>query len=120
MSVCQLEPSIELSENFQVAPYNLWFPGQTALFRKAALDPSINFWSKVFDFNKEQGEHWSLLSSEDFPNKCEKTINGLNENENPVEAPRDYGGNLLGGVIEARKIEIWEDTFWATIFKGNR
>ena len=59
-----------------MAPYNLFYPGQRELFRRAGLNPANNFWSQVFDFNKEKDVHWSMLSPRDFIEKVEKTFPG--------------------------------------------
>jgi protein XRP2 len=47
------EPIIELSDGMVFRPFNAGYPGHADHLRNAGLDPLVNEWQKVFDFNDE-------------------------------------------------------------------
>ena len=56
-------PPPPLSDNMKFACFNGGYEGQGAHMEAAGLDPKINKWALVFDFNDEAktGKNWSLL-----------------------------------------------------------
>lgn len=47
----QTEPVIELSSGVEITPFSGGFEGQADCMRSANLDPEVNFWWGVYDFN---------------------------------------------------------------------
>jgi len=65
------EPVIETSSDLTFAPFNGSYPGLSEHFKAANLDPAVNLWQKIFDFNKddqqsEEEPHYSLLPKENW------------------------------------------------------
>eukprot|EP00616_Rhizochromulina_sp_CCMP1243_P009413 CAMPEP_0118966330 /NCGR_PEP_ID=MMETSP1173-20130426/3806_1 /TAXON_ID=1034831 /ORGANISM="Rhizochromulina marina cf, Strain CCMP1243" /LENGTH=408 /DNA_ID=CAMNT_0006915089 /DNA_START=32 /DNA_END=1258 /DNA_ORIENTATION=- len=60
---CISEPIIELSTNMKFACFHGGYPEQATHMQQAGLDPRVNKWSMVFDFNDEAktGKNWSVL-----------------------------------------------------------
>lgn len=64
---CKTEPIIETSKGMKFAPFNGAYPGHRKAMLDADLDPSINKWHAVYDFNDPsgKGENWRLLPEEE-------------------------------------------------------
>ncbi len=67
---CKTEPVIETSTDMRFGPFNGAYPGHEKDMLLADLDPSINKWQSVYDFNdpSETGENWRLLEPEEQDN----------------------------------------------------
>lgn len=65
---CKTEPIIEKSSGMKFGCFIGGYPEQEQHFKDAQLDPSVNKWSQIFDFNDEAktGENWSILSDADY------------------------------------------------------
>ena len=60
----QTEPIIETSSGMRFAPYNASYPEQAKHFEKAGLDPALNLFYAIYDFNGAEADaatHWSEL-----------------------------------------------------------
>ena len=57
------EPVIEMSTGVRFAPFNGAYPEHLSHMEEAGLDPAINLWFAVFDFNDEEKtqKNWRLL-----------------------------------------------------------
>ena len=64
---CKTEPVIETSSGMKFGPFNGAYPGHEGDLLDAGLDPSINKWHAVFDFNdpSPSRENWRYLSLEE-------------------------------------------------------
>lgn len=64
---CKTEPVIETSSGMKFGPFNGAYPGHEGDLLDAGLDPSINKWHAVFDFNDSSPsrENWRYLSLEE-------------------------------------------------------
>lgn len=92
---CKTEPVIETSKDMRFGPYNGAYPGHMTDMLHADLDPLINKWHAVFDFNdpsdtqknwrhllpEEQDQMWCPLGKED---SC---IPSFNSPESKVRLP---------------------------------
>mmetsp|Transcript_12092 Transcript_12092/g.15937 ORF Transcript_12092/g.15937 Transcript_12092/m.15937 type:complete len:505 (-) Transcript_12092:443-1957(-) len=65
---CKTDPIIETSSGMKFGCFHGGYPEQEQHFRDANLDPEVNKWSKVFDFNDEgkTGEHWTILPDSEY------------------------------------------------------
>ncbi|KAJ9506211.1 hypothetical protein QJQ45_014617 [Haematococcus lacustris] len=63
---CPTNPSIETSSHITFSAWRGAYPGAVSHFAAAHLDPQINSWDQVYDFNAGQdvqgqgGQHWQL------------------------------------------------------------
>ncbi|KAJ1633132.1 tubulin binding cofactor C-like domain-containing protein, partial [Pavlovales sp. CCMP2436] len=46
-----LGPIVETSSGIRFERWNVWYPGQARHFANAKLDPLVNNWNDVYDFN---------------------------------------------------------------------
>ena len=60
---CKTEPCIETSTDMKFAPFNGAYQGHRKAMLKADLDPAINKWDAVYDFNdpSETRENWRIV-----------------------------------------------------------
>ena len=60
----QTEPVIETSDGITFTPFAGGFEGQEACMRSVNLDPKINFWWGIFDFNDEAktGKNFKVIN----------------------------------------------------------
>lgn len=91
------DPAIEYSTNLIFGPYNFSYPLQDQHFAQAKLNINHDMWSQVFDFNKNDEEHWRIMRPEEFK------LMGWEKDEigtpvNPVPRHEIYGGTLTGDV----------------------
>ena len=58
------EPVIEMSTDVRFAPFNGAYPEHLSHMEEAGLDPAMNLWFAVFDFNDDAktGKNWKLLA----------------------------------------------------------
>jgi hypothetical protein len=65
---CISEPIIEMSTGIKFGCFNGGYPEQAAHMGKAGLDPRVNKWSMVFDFNDEAktGKNWRVLDAAEY------------------------------------------------------
>eukprot|EP00899_Mesostigma_viride_P012128 jgi/Mesvir1/20916/Mv07988-RA.1 len=63
---CYTEPVIELSDEIQFGCWNVAYPHLSEHFKKANLNPSVNTWSKIYDFNTGDEPHWTTLPQKPF------------------------------------------------------
>ena len=64
---CATQPSIETSTGLRFGCWQAAWPGLSAQFKAAKLDPTRNTFAKVFDFNEGMelnggAKHWLFLS----------------------------------------------------------
>ena len=61
------EPVIEMSSDVRFAPFNGAYPEHPDHMAEARLDPALNLWFAVFDFNDDAktGDNWRLLSRDE-------------------------------------------------------
>jgi hypothetical protein len=90
---CGSDPAIEYSSELIFGPYNFSYPLQNTHFAQAKLDVKNDKWSQVFDFNKNDEEHWRLMRPEEFK-VMEWEKDELGSPENPVPRHEIYGGDL--------------------------
>ncbi|KAL3762834.1 hypothetical protein ACHAWU_000981 [Discostella pseudostelligera] len=64
---CKTEPAIETSTDMRFGPFNGAYPGHTKDMQLADLDPSINKWQAVHDFNDptHSGVNWRILEPDE-------------------------------------------------------
>ena len=90
---CSSDPAIEYSSELVFGPYNFAYPLQDTHFAQAKFSPANDKWSQVFDFNKNEEEHWRLMRPEEFKEMgWEKEELGVPAN--PVPRHKLYGGTL--------------------------
>ncbi|KAL9181594.1 hypothetical protein ACHAXT_010399 [Thalassiosira profunda] len=60
---CRTEPAIETSTGMRFAPFNGAYPGHRTAMILADLDPLVNKWDAVYDFNdpSETLQNWSIV-----------------------------------------------------------
>jgi hypothetical protein len=108
-----LGPIVETSSRVRFERWNVWYPGQAKHFARAKLDPAVNNWADVYDFNEGDAAyelpHWSLMPPEDFLRWEVRLVGphaarlGGEAVENPTEAdmPADY----LDAELEETELE---------------
>jgi len=83
---CPTQPSIEASTNCFFSCWRGAYPGLTAHFAAAELDPSVNTWDKIFDFHAGEdlgAPHW-LLEEPAPLGWVEVEVEGAGACNNPV------------------------------------
>ncbi len=64
---CKTEPALETSTDMKFGPFNGAYPGHKKDMLLADLDPSVNKWQAVHDFNDptHTGANWRLLEPDE-------------------------------------------------------
>jgi len=66
---CKTEPIIETSVNIKFAPFNGAYPSHEKDMSSANLNPKLNLWFKIYDFNDESNttcdKNWRYLTREE-------------------------------------------------------
>ncbi|KAH8064163.1 5'-nucleotidase [Aureococcus anophagefferens] len=76
----QTEPVIELSSGIAFTPFSGGFAGQEKCMAAANLNPAINFWWGIFDFNDEQktGKNFTSYSFDTNQEAAQKNVEQAN------------------------------------------
>jgi hypothetical protein len=89
---CSQRPAIEYSQGIQLAPYNFAYPHQDEHFSVANLNPGINDWMNVHDFNADGTTHWTELLPNEFFFEVKEMI-GYTASVNPVTPPQKFASS---------------------------
>ena len=86
-----------MSTGIKFGCFNGGYPEQAAHMESAGLDPKVNKWAMVFDFNDEAktGKNWSLLPMADYA-----------EAWWPSGAPCEPAVPLLDGAVAAKQVSF--------------
>lgn len=90
---CSSDPAIEYSSDLVFGPYNFSYPLQDTHFTAAKLNVNNDKWSQIFDFNKNDEEHWRLMRPDEFK-LMQWEDEELGSPVNPVPRHACYGGTL--------------------------
>mmetsp|Transcript_29100 Transcript_29100/g.65132 ORF Transcript_29100/g.65132 Transcript_29100/m.65132 type:complete len:542 (+) Transcript_29100:41-1666(+) len=81
---CISEPIIEMSTGVKFGCFNGGYPEQALHMEQAGLDPRVNKWSMIFDFNDEAktGKNWTVLPAAEYKDspwfpagaECERAV----------------------------------------------
>mmetsp|Transcript_32537 Transcript_32537/g.56262 ORF Transcript_32537/g.56262 Transcript_32537/m.56262 type:complete len:563 (+) Transcript_32537:222-1910(+) len=88
---CSSRPAIEYSKEILLAPYNFAYPHQDQHFKSANLNPGVNDWVNVHDFNADGEVHWRELPPEEYFIE-NKELLAYTTPINPVPIPAKYAG----------------------------
>lgn len=98
---CPTQPSIEASTHCSFSCWRVAYPGLTAHFQAAELDPATNTWDKVFDFHAGQelddGAPHSMI---DYDAPLEWVEIPVEGSDSPCENPVARGDGAMYGSTE--------------------
>lgn len=89
---CSSRPSIEYTKEIKLAPYNFAYPHQDQHFRLANLNPLVNDWMNVHDFNASSEVHWTELPPDEFFIE-NKELLGYTPPINPIQIPSKFASS---------------------------
>ncbi|KAL3810069.1 hypothetical protein ACHAXA_011802 [Cyclostephanos tholiformis] len=97
---CKTEPALETSTDIRFGPFNGAYPGHEKDMLSADLDPFINRWHAIYDFNDPshiKGNWRYLLPKEQGPLWCPlgKAESCIPRNDFPLTLPDGQTGPLL-------------------------
>jgi hypothetical protein len=107
---CSQRPAIEYTKDIQLAPYNFAYPHQDEHFTVANLNPVINDWMNVHDFNADGTTHWTELPPSEFFFEFKELI-GYTAAVNPVTPPPRFANSkgrrpvLAGSSVATEEIK---------------